>query len=124
MSDRKLSGCCTVCDQPIFEVVARHADGPYQGEIKTVGLPIPGSRRVHIVRASGRQSYWSLCESCTIAPSDFPELNRKEIRAMIKERSYATDTMKQAEHREKMLRLFQWDIPIGVLGEKPWTEVR
>ncbi len=124
MSDRKLMGCCTICDEPIFEVVARHSEGPFLGEIKTIGLPLPRARRVHVVRASGRQSFWSLCESCRIMPEDFPGLNRKEIRAMVKERDLAVDTLKQAEGREVMLKLFQWDIPIGVLGEKPWTEVR
>jgi hypothetical protein len=39
------------------------------------------------------------------------------------ERNLATDTLKQAEQREKMLKLLQWDAPLGVLGEKPWSEV-
>jgi hypothetical protein len=51
-------------------------------------------------------------------------INRKEIASMVMERNLAKDTMKQAEWREKILRIFCWDIPIGVLGEKPWTEVR
>jgi hypothetical protein len=43
---------------------------------------------------------------------------------MIKERDLANDNPEQAEARVKMLRLFQFDIPLGVLGEKPWSEVR
>ena len=121
---RKLIGCCTFCDTEIFEVVSRYSDGPFQGEIREVGPPLPGARRVTIVRASGRTSYWSCCGDCEILPDDMPYLNTKEIGAMVKERSVARDTMAQSEMRAKMLKLFEWDIPIGVLGEMPWTEVR
>ena len=123
MSDRKLLGCCTVCDEPIFEVAARWTEGPMKGEIKQVVGPLPGARRLSIVRASGNQSNWSLCGDCTVTPENISALNRKEIRAMVKEREMAKDTMEQSERRDAMLRLFQFDIPIGVLGEKPWAEV-
>lgn len=125
MADRrKRIGCCTFCDKEIFEVVSRYSEGPFKGEIREVGLPLPGARRVMIVRASGNTTPWSYCGTCEILPDDMPYLNTKEIGAMVKERSVAHDTMAQSEARAKMLRLFEWDIPIGVLGEMPWTEVR
>ena len=120
----KKLACCTVCDEPIFEVAARYMEGPFKGEAKQVGNPLPGARRVFIVRISGNTSYWSLCPTCEILPKDMPRLNKKELRAMVRERQVAKDTPEQAEQREKMLRLFEFDIPLGVLGEKPWSEVR
>jgi len=123
MGDRKLIGCCTVCDTPVFEVAARWTEGPMNGEIKQLGQPLEGARRMTVVRASGRQSNWTLCKDCEVTPEMMPELNRKEIAAMVLERDMVMETMAQADRREAMLRLFQFDIPIGVLGEMLWTEV-
>ena len=124
MGDRKLIGCCTACDEPVFEVAARWTEGPYRGEIKQVGQPLDGARRVRIVRASGRQSDWTFCEGCFIDALNLPLLRKKELNAMVFERNFVVETVAQSEQRGKMLRLFEWDIPIGVLGEMPWTEVR
>ena len=125
MVDRKLMGCCTVCDAEIFEVASRYSEGLRIGEPKQLGRPLPGARRTTIIRASGRQSNWSICGDCQIDSLDIPRLNQKEIAAMVMERNLATnDTMAQATKREQMLRLFQFDIPLGVLCEKPWSEVR
>jgi len=126
MRDFKHLGCCTKCDEPCFEIVKRWTEGPYQGEIKEVGRPLPFVRRAMIVRASGSQSFWTLCPHCQIEPKDMPRLNRKEIAAMVKEEAHGrgTRTPEQQELREKMIRLFAWDIPVGVLGEQPWAEVR
>ena len=124
MLDRKLIGCCTVCDEPIFEVTSRHTEGPYKGEIKQMGRPLPGARRLTMVRISGNTSYLSLCVKCRVTPENLSMLAKKELAAMVFERNLAKDTMEQAENREKMLRLFEFDIPLGVLGETPWSEVR
>jgi hypothetical protein len=107
----------------IFKVASRYTDGPYKGEIKAVGAPLPGARRVRIVRASGRVSDWSLCKDCEVTPENIVDLNKKEVVAMVYERNVASDTLQQAEGRERMLRLFAFDIPLGVLGEMPWSEV-
>jgi hypothetical protein len=77
------------------------------------------------VRISGNTSYWSVCAECGILPSDIPRLNKKEVAAMSFERLIVRrETLQQAEHREKMLKLFEFDVPLGVLGEMPWSEVR
>jgi hypothetical protein len=120
----KRLGCCTVCDVEIFDVTVRWTEGPYKGEAKQLGRPKLGARRLTLVRASGSQSNWSLCKDCEVHPLDFPRLNRKELAAMAKERNVARDTPAQMKIREKMLRLFEFDVPIGVLGEVPWLEVR
>ncbi len=121
MGDRNLTGCCIACDAECFEVTRRWTDGPYKGEIKQVGQPLEGARRVTVVRASGRQTDWTVCGKCIILPEQMPALNKKELVAMAKERDAIAPS---PEINAKMLRLFEWDIPIGVLGEMPWTEVR
>jgi hypothetical protein len=123
MADRKYIGCCTLCDEPIFEVVSRHTEGSYKGEIKQVGAPLPGARRLTLVRMSGRTSFCSLCEKCEVTSENITVLAKKELAAMVYERRIAVDTMEQADNREKMLRLFAFDVPLGVLGEIPWSEV-
>jgi hypothetical protein len=125
MHERKRMGCCTVCDEPICEVTARFTDGPHKGEAKQVGALLPGARRVTVVRISGNTSYWTLCAECVIEPADIPRLNKKEVAAMSFERLVVRrETLQQAESREKMLKLFEFDVPLGVLGEMPWSEVR
>jgi hypothetical protein len=119
----KKLACCTVCDEPIFEVAARHTDGPLKGEVKQVSNPLPGVRRVYIVRISGSSSFWSLCPTCEIEPAMLPLLAKKELRAMVREKQVQNHTPEQVEMNEKMLRLLEYDIPLGVLGEKPWSEV-
>jgi hypothetical protein len=123
MTERKLTGCCTICDDPCFEISAKHTSGPRKGEVSQVGRPLPGVRRVYIVRMSGSHSFWTVCPACEISVLDMSRLHRKELAAMVMERNVANDTLKQAEAREKMLKLLQWDAPLGVLGEKPWSEV-
>jgi len=120
----KKLACCTMCDEQIFEITTRHTDGPYQGEAKQVGRPLPGVRRATIVRISGSTSFWSLCPTCEPTPQDMPRLAKKELRAMVRERECANDNARQAEMRGKMLKLLEYDIPLGVLGEKPWSEVQ
>jgi hypothetical protein len=123
MIDRKHIGCCTICDEPIFEVASRHTEGPSKGDIKQMGAPLPGARRLTLVRMSGRTSYCSLCKECEVTPENITVVAKKEVAAMVHERNFARDTMEQAEARERMLRLFAFDVPLGVLGETPWPEV-
>jgi hypothetical protein len=124
MDEIKKLACCMVCDEPIFEVAARHMEGPLRGEVKQVGMSLPGVRRVYIVRISGSHSYWSLCPTCEIEPAMMPRLAKKELRAMVREKQVSKHSPKQVEDTEKMLCLLEYDIPLGVLGEKPWSEVR
>jgi hypothetical protein len=119
----KKLACCMVCDEPIFEVAARHTEGPMKSEVRQVGAPLPGVRRVYIVRISGSHSYWSVCPTCEIKPDDMARLGKKELRAMVREKQVASHDVAQLEMNEKMLRLLEYDIPLGVLGEKPWSEV-
>ena len=124
--NRKLLGCCTNCDKPAFEVVSRYTEGPYKGEIRQVGRPLPGSVRVGIIRASGNHSFWTLCPDpdCEINELSIVRMNKKEVRAMAKERESSSLNNRQSEYNSKMLRLFEWDIPIGVIATKPWVEVK
>jgi hypothetical protein len=123
MPDYKKLGCCTVCDVPIFEIVSRHMDGPFKSEAKLLGMPLPGARRIYIVRISGHQSFWSVCRECDVTPSDLPILNRKELASMVREKLISNDDSRQAAYRDTMLRLFQFDVPLGILGERTWVEI-
>jgi hypothetical protein len=124
MTERKKTGLCTVCDDPVFLITAKYTEGPRKGEAAQVGRSLPGVRRVFILRMSGSHSFWTVCPVCEISILDMPRLHRKELAAMVMERNLAKDTMKQAEARARMLKLLQWDAPLGVLGEKPWSEVQ
>ena len=123
VAEIKKLACCMVCDEPIFEVTARHTEGPLVGEVRQVGASLPGSRRVYIVRISGSHSYWSVCATCEILPEEMARLSKKELRAMVREKQVANHNAVQVEANQRMLRLLEYDIPLGKLGEKPWSEV-
>jgi len=123
MSERKRLGFCTKCDEPIFEFMAKYTEGPRAGEPRQIGMPLPGVRRLTIVRASGHLSNWSVCKTCQVGAEDMVELNKREVLAMAMERSEATSPASFAR-RDTMLKLFAFDIPLGVLKDTPWSEVR
>ena len=126
MRATKLLACCSSCDELCFEVASRWTEGPYKGEVREVGRSLPHVRRLIIVRISGNTSFWTVCANCRVGPEDLWRINRKEIAAMVKEEWHGRSlrTPAQVQSRQKMLSLFVFDIPLGVLGEIPWSEVR
>ena len=116
MTDRKLLACCTVCDEPCFVLMGKHTEGLFKGEMRDAGPPLQGSRRAIMLRMSGNTSWWTLCGTCEITPDMLPALNKKEVRAMVKERKITLDPRLSAN----MIRLFHYDVPIAMLTSRSW----
>ncbi len=136
MSDdaRKRMGACTVCDREVFACDSRWKVGPLKGDIRSVGVPEPDTRKVTVVRASGHTTTWTVCGKCQVTPDLFPALHRKEMNALAAERACYDDhsdplmdicypfEADQHANRERTYKLFAFDIPIGVLCESLWMD--
>jgi hypothetical protein len=65
----KISGCCSLCDEPAFEIISRwepHEHRP--GEPKRIGKPLEGSVRVTFLLYNGRRTDMSFCGECAERP--------------------------------------------------------
>ena len=64
----KLPGRCSVCDEPVFEVVQVWNDGPMQGRARKFGPPLEGAKRATVVLTNGTRSDFTLCGTCHLTP--------------------------------------------------------
>jgi hypothetical protein len=75
----KISGCCTICDQPCFEVMALYKEHERRpGEPKRLGGPLEGAVRVTFRLYDGTQNDQTFCAGCAeaVGADDFPEIWR------------------------------------------------
>ncbi len=133
MSDLKpkILGCCSICDKPILEVVARWTSGPLDGEVKEFGNLLPGARRTTLVLLSGASIDFSFCAACKPGPKNLPTLWRRMLLAAGKECSAEWRENHGMEPYSKkqelaacavLLRQLN-DLPIGTLISRPYTEL-
>lgn len=124
----KLLGCCTSCDQPVFEISLKYKDGhPLEGEHRTVGSPLPEAQVVGLVTLEGSVMEVTFCLDCLdqLTPDDFPEMWGKICRTNERELS---DFYRQAvelkplteEQKDEARSFYMKSVPIGVLYEAPW----
>ena len=59
----RITGCCAVCDKPLYEVLEIHTDGPYQGEPRRLG-PAHSRVRLHLLLVDGKLMVVSVCPEC------------------------------------------------------------
>lgn len=90
MSEHKISGCCTVCDELCFEVLARwETHERYPGEPKRLGPPMNGATRVTFLLLDGSRADFTFCGDCAAAlnPGAYQEIWRKALRSWKRELS-------------------------------------
>ena len=88
MSDVKLSGCCTLCDEPVFEVVARWQEGErHAGEPRRLGPPLDHARRITFLLLDGSTNDLTFCASCmeSLTPAQYPAIWQKNLRSWQRE---------------------------------------
>lgn len=84
MSPYKIAGCCTSCDQPCFEVLARWDEGtPLAGEPKGLGMPNGDALRVTFLLFDGTHTDLTFCAACAaaLAPERYSEIWVKNLRS-------------------------------------------
>lgn len=84
----KIPGCCSLCDTPVFEVMARWDEGEKRaGEPKQLGAPNEDSVRVSFLLMNGRTTDMTLCGECAGAlnPEQYTTLWRKNLNGWMRE---------------------------------------
>lgn len=97
MSDRKLAGCCSLCDAPAFEILQRWDEGERRaGEPKRLGPPLPGSMRITFLLLNGRVTDMTVCEACAavVAPEHYATLWGKNLAGYLFEQEGKTEMFK------------------------------
>ena len=88
VSAYKIAGCCSLCDQPAFEVKAVWAIGEKRaGEPKQLGAANQGSARITFLLLDGKRTDMTFCGGCaeTLSPEHYPTLWRKNLAGWLRE---------------------------------------
>jgi hypothetical protein len=121
MSDFKVSGCCTWCDEECFEVLTRWQEGErYPGEPRRLGPPLSGATRVTFLLIDGSRADMTFCGKCVndISPQKYTAIWRKVIRSWGREMRETPDTPGRTQW-------FRSQFENGILGEMGrilWSE--
>lgn len=87
-SPHKIGGCCSLCDQPCFEVMQRWDEGEVRaGEPKVIGRPNPDSVRIAFMLFTGGYTDMTFCGQCAadLKPSHYTALWRKNLAGYMRE---------------------------------------
>ena len=94
MSEHKMPGCCSLCDTPAFEILARWDEGEKRaGEPKRLGPPNPGTTRVTFMLMNGHITDMTFCGACAPAlkSKDYTKLWRKNLAGWTREQNGKTE---------------------------------
>ena len=134
MSSRKLVGCCTNCDEPLFEVVTQWtAPHPREGEPRRIDwqkLVDPDAVRVGFMMSDGStcdMSFFAKCEQFAdtglarwwaknVVAQEFDERHRAILGAP------RIDVHRAAAHRRSLLKTANM-VPLGVLYSVRWKDL-
>jgi hypothetical protein len=128
MSQMRKAFCCAVCNEEIWEALARWVDGPLKGEIKSAKRPLPGSKQLTLVMGGGNRANMTLCKDCDLTAENVAETWRRSLARDAMERDEGfrrrlqpmlnrpAPTAKQIEWSNKMQRITQMDVPLLVLS--------
>lgn len=82
MSGHKIGGCCSLCDEPCFDITAVWEEGSTRaGEPKSLGEPHQGATRIAFLLLSGGYTDMTFCRACAEAlnPEHYTRLWRKNL---------------------------------------------
>lgn len=88
MSDYKVTGYCTTCDTPVFEIMARYAEHErHPGEPKQIGRPNEDTLRIRFGLYDGTITDLTFCGACAekLSADDYHEIWRKILRSWLRE---------------------------------------
>lgn len=86
----KRAGCCSLCDQLVFEVKARWGEGDARaGEPKRFGPPLEGTLRITFLLLNGGRTDMTFCGDCgqSVDAQHYPTLWRKNLAGWLREQN-------------------------------------
>lgn len=95
---RKRVGCCSLCDDLCFEVMARWSEGEERaGEPKRFGPPVNGATRITFLLFDGNRTDMTFCGECArvLSALHYPVLWRKNLAGWLREQKGNPEKFKQ-----------------------------
>ena len=93
----KIAGCCSLCDEPCFEVMQRWDAGDKRaGEPKRLGAPNEDAVRVTFLLIRGSRADFTFCGRCaaTLSPEQYTLLWRRNLAGYLREQDGKTEKFK------------------------------
>lgn len=121
MSEHKVIGGCTRCDERCFEVLAMHeAHERRPGEPKQLGKPVEGAVRIEFMLFDGAKTSLTFCANCSTGKlePDFTALWQKNLRSWGRE-------LAEKPEAERMPDWYKKQFANGLLcemGRVLWSE--
>ena len=122
MSQYKITGHCTLCDGPCFDVLAVNSEHErFPGEPKRLGKPTDDAVRVSFMLMDGSKTSLTFCGPCaeTLPSVGYLEIWRKNMRSWMRE-------LDQKPEEERNPDWFVKQFGNGILcemGRQKWTEI-
>lgn len=88
MSPHKIGGCCSLCDDPVFEVMQLWDVGEKRaGEPKRLGPPNEDTTRIEFQLFNGNRTSMTFCGSCaeSLTPEQYTLLWNKNLNGYLRE---------------------------------------
>jgi hypothetical protein len=133
MSDTKKAGCCTLCDNEVYEVRSYFPmESILAGFPRKLGKPLPSARKVSYALRDGSHCDLTCCETCEPAmrdPAQFPALWQKVLRTFLFEERddvrallpAPVRTPTESAHIQKELQALSNNQPIAVICVTSWS---
>lgn len=122
LSEYKISGHCTLCDEPCFDIVqVQEAHERRPGEPKRIGPPLEGSMRITFLLFDGTRTDLTFCADCSagLAPDSYIEIWRKNLRSWMRELSEKPEAERKPEW---FMRQFSGGLLCEV-GRQNWKDL-
>ena len=82
----KRAGCCTWCDEEVYEIITRFPEGPLSGYPRKIGKPLDSARRISYALVDGSRADLTCCAGCEFEmtqPVNMPIIWQKVIRSFM-----------------------------------------
>lgn len=130
----KRLGCCTQCDEPLFEVVERFPENLADGKLsplarrpRRIGKQIAPAYRCHLLLMDGSQMPLTFCEKCK-DNMDLDAVWQRVLVSMAEQMdptfleiiNAPAHTPRQLKIVDRFFKKLHDNVPLGVLATEVW----
>jgi len=132
--NKKLTGCCSICDTAVFDIVRVYPVGhPYHGEPLSLGAPLDTAFKLTMLLTSGDHIDITVCSNCI----ENNKINYNDLWERIKY-SWGVEVSdkncialnKPVYNEKQKVQLKAWltrmsnEMILGVMCSRPWKKVK
>lgn len=111
---KKLTGCCACCQQPVYDILETFAAGPCAGEAARVGLMQEHGTQVELMLSDGSICHFDFCVDCAtnLQPEHLLDLWETHVR---RTDEFARIAGRRNVQRRAIVRAAARVFPVGVV---------